>query len=279
VSHLEPADVVAMEPVPADAHLRYGGRPEQHVELRLPGGPGPHPVFVLLHGGCWQSRATVGYLGRLAREVARWGWATWTPEFRTVDHPDGRWPAILRDVADGVDHLRTAAAEHALELDRVVVGGHSSGGHLALWTAARPGLPADPGSGDAGPVPVRGVVGFAAICGVAAYHAMGEAARGCGDAVVRLLEGAPGERPDRLALVDPEARLPLGVPQLMLSGAADAIVPPAHVDAWTRTAREAGDAVEHHAIAGSAHFELVSPWTGPFAEVEAVLRPWLAELE
>ena len=55
------------------------------------------------------------------------------------------------------------AAREPLELDRLVVAGHSAGGHLALWSAARPGLPA--GAPGAGPrVVPRLTVSLAGVC-------------------------------------------------------------------------------------------------------------------
>ena len=33
--------------------IAYGSDPFQFGELRVPSGPGPHPMAVLIHGGCW----------------------------------------------------------------------------------------------------------------------------------------------------------------------------------------------------------------------------------
>ena len=51
-----PADLLQM-PVAGDAlRIAYGEAPLQFGELRLPTGRGPHPVAVIVHGGCWMSK-------------------------------------------------------------------------------------------------------------------------------------------------------------------------------------------------------------------------------
>jgi acetyl esterase/lipase len=69
------------------------------------------------------------------------GWAVWNLEYRRLGwRSRGGWPGTLEDVAAGIDELGRLDAP--LDLARVVAIGHSAGGHLALWAAARRGLPA-----------------------------------------------------------------------------------------------------------------------------------------
>lgn len=258
----------ALDPAPPDHRIAWGDHPEARGELFLPAGAGPHPVVVLVHGGCWLSIADAGYVSHLARALTGAGRAVWSLEFRRIDQDGGAWPGILEDVAAGADHLRRLARDHPLDLDGVVAMGHSSGGHLALWLAARGGLPADGPGGPRlrgeDPLAVAAVVGVAAIADLDEFH--GRRDRGCGaDIVPRLLGGEPADVGGRLDLTSPARRLPLGVPQLLITGVLDTTVPPEHGRAWAALARAAGDPVRLLEVAGAGHFEPVAPWTAPFA--------------
>lgn len=68
------------------------------------------------------------------------GFAVWNLEYRRIEGGGG-WPATFLDIGAGVDHLRDLAVAHNLDLNRVIVTGHSAGGHLATWVAARPNIP------------------------------------------------------------------------------------------------------------------------------------------
>ncbi|MEQ9570377.1 MAG: hypothetical protein RLN75_09325, partial [Longimicrobiales bacterium] len=188
----------------------------------------------------------------------------------------------LEDVAAAADHLRAVAADAGdLDLAREVAVGHTSGGHHALWLAGRTRLPADrPGGprlrGD-DPLPVAGVVGLAAIADLVDYDARGGG--GCGpDAVGRLLGASVADAGLRLALTSPAALLPLGVPQLLVTGALDRTVPPEHGAAWVTSAVAAGDPARLITPAGAGHFEMVAPWTDPYAAVWPRVRTFLETL-
>jgi pimeloyl-ACP methyl ester carboxylesterase len=83
-------------------------------------------------------------------------------------------------------------------------------------------------------------------------------------------------RETRLALTDPARLLPLGVPQLIVMGELDAIVPPEHGMWWRRRAEARGDVVELAVIPGAGHFELVAPWSPPWDSVESRVRSFLS---
>ena len=84
-----------------------------------------------------------------AETLRQQGFAVWSVSYRRVGHEGGGYPGTFKDVAQAADHLREQAKTQPLDLARITAsghsaGGHSAGGHLALWLAARPGLP--PGS-------------------------------------------------------------------------------------------------------------------------------------
>jgi len=270
-----------LDPDRTGTRIRWGAGPLAFGELRVPDLPGPHPVAVVVHGGCWRSIADLTYVSHLAEALTASGWATWSVEFRRIDDEGGEWPGTLRDVGQALDHLRELSDEHGLDLDRVVTVGHSSGGHLALWLASRPDLPmtvaATPLRGR-DPLPVHGVIAIAAIADLGDFDRRGD--HGCpASSVTDLLGGAPGERDERLSLADPASRLPLGVPQLVLTGALDRVVPPGHSRAYGEKARAAGDAVSILEVEGAGHFEVVAPWHSTWRTTGAEITRFLRRIE
>ena len=137
VDILSAADLADFANPPADARIPYGDDPLQFGDLRLPPGGGPHPVAVFVHGGCWLSEYDIAHSSAVTAALAQSGIATWSLEYRRVGDEGGAWPGTLQDVARGADHLRSIAARYRLDLDRVIAAGHSAGGQLALWLAAR----------------------------------------------------------------------------------------------------------------------------------------------
>jgi len=196
----------------------------------------------------------------LAGDLSRRGWATWNLEYRRVGARGG-WPATFEDVGAGIDALADLPARERLDLRRVVAIGHSAGGHLALWAAARPGLPADaPGAGPR--VAVTRAVSLAGVADLRAGAALGLG----GGAVERLMGGRPDEVSGRYALASPADRLPLGVPTVLVHGEVDDVVP---VD-LSRRFRDAAVAAGHRCelveLAGVGHGEPIDPASPAWAE-------------
>ena len=127
-----------------DATIAYGPDPLQVIDLWRPVGAGPHPVVLMVHGGCWQtSIADRRLMDWVAADLREHGIAAWNIDYRGVDRAGGGYPGTFRDVAAAADRLRSDAAAHGLDLTRRVALGHSAGGHLALWLAARHRIAAD----------------------------------------------------------------------------------------------------------------------------------------
>jgi acetyl esterase/lipase len=250
-----------------DHRLAYGPEDLNFGELRLPDGPGPFPVVMVIHGGCWLAEYDLGYMSALADRLTQVGYATWSIEYRRVGDSGGGWPGTFVDVAAAADALRGLAEEHPLNLDRAAVLGHSAGGHLALWLGARPKLdPTDPLRG-AEPLRFRGVVALAGITDLAAYSSR----RGCGSAVPGLLGGEPADHPERLTRTSPIAMPAPGIPEVLVYGGRDPIVP--NLQAERYAAHRQDTAVKLVEIPCAGHFELIDPGDESWTEVErAVLR-------
>ena len=252
---------------PADHREAYGTAPEQFGELRVPAGAGPHPVVVLIHGGCWRSEYGIAHTGALATAVSDEGFAVWAIEYRRVGSPGGGWPGTFLDVGAAVDHLRVLAARHPLDLSRVVVAGHSAGGHLALWCASRGLLPAGAAIAAPNPLVPRGVVSIGGITDLAAYASP----EGCGSAVVPLMGGSAGEVEERYAQASPVMLVPR-LPVQLIVGGADTVVPRAQADAFVAAA---GSVATLRVVDGAGHFDLIAPDGNAWAALRGALRALL----
>lgn len=199
--------------------VRYGDDPSQYGELRVPRGKGPFPVAALFHGGFWRMKYDRKTMWLIAWSLRRRGWATWNVEYRRVGGGTGGWPMTLEDAAAAMDLL--AEREEPLDLDNVVTIGHSAGGHMSLWAAARHRLPA--GAPGAYPrVKPRRAVCMAGCSDLRAIEAL---ARGGPSAVHELVGGRPSEVPERYAMASPAELVPLGVETLLVHGDQDQTVP------------------------------------------------------
>ena len=217
--------------------VRYGSHPSQVAELFRPATAGRPPVAVVIHGGFWRHRYNRHLMDDLCRELAGRGWAAWNLEYRRLGG-DGGWPATFDDVGSGVDAL---AEVDGLDLGRVVAIGHSAGGHLALWAAARP----------AALVRVTHAVSQAGVADLAEAARLGLS----GGAADELVDS----RRERFAEASPRELLPLGVPQLLVHGEEDSVVPVSIARGYAAAARALGDRVDLVTLPGVGHFEHLDP--------------------
>jgi acetyl esterase/lipase len=245
----------------------YGSHPSQRADLHLPSGPGPYPVSILIHGGSWHKRYGKIVMRGLAADLLRRGSAVWNIEYRRLGEGGG-WPATFADVAAAIDHL--ALLEARLDLDDVTVIGHSAGGHLALWAASRGSLPE--GAPGAGPVlQPRRAVGQAPVSDLAGAYRLWH-----GGAVQALMGGSPEQLPERYAIGDPIALLPVPVPVLLVHGSDDRTVSIKLSRHYLEVARASDSPVELHEVPGTAggHRAHIDPRGEAWAAVTAWLgRP------
>jgi acetyl esterase/lipase len=264
---LGPRDVDALPVSEPTAVLHYGTDPMQFGELRLPAGRGPFPVAVVIHGGCWtKGLATLQNTAPIASDLTKNGIATWNIEYRQVGDAGGGWPGTFLDWGAAVDHLRDLGKTYPLDLSRVVVIGHSAGGHAALCVAARHRLPADSEIRGANPLPIEGAVSIDGPGDLAGF--VGFDAEICGaSVVVPLMGGTPAELPERYRQGSPQALLPLGVPQFLISAA---VLTADKAREYQNLAQAKGDHVEI-LILDTGHFELIAPGQPAWARVKALI--------
>jgi 3-dehydroquinate dehydratase type II len=231
----------------------YGDDTDQVADLRVPVGSGPFPVAVIIHGGFWRDVWTRDIMDGIAVDLVGKGWATWNIEYRRVG-TGGGWPETVEDAAAAIDALAGRAAEYQLDLSNVVAVGHSAGGQLALWAAAREAFT----TGLPGAVPrvhLAAVVGLAPVADLTDGH---ERSIGNG-AVAAFLGRDPEDGPNRYRAASPAALLPLGVKQVIIHGEADDEVPVGMSESYAGAAADAGDHVVYRELADVGHYEVLEP--------------------
>jgi len=257
VAMAEPAtvkDYMTQPQATADVRVAYGPAPAQVADLFLPRGKGPHPVVILLHGGCFLAEYQgLPQTSGIAADLAKRGYAVWNVEYRKLGEDGAGYPGTFLDVADAVDRLRAEAPKHRLDTRRVVAVGHSAGAHLALWAASRAKLPKDGGLWRVDPLKIRAVVSLGGI-GDLKPHA-GVFAGACGPSISQV---AP---PRTYAETSPAELLPSGTAVTMIHGEFDHVMPFDTGEAYAAKVRAAGDKAEAIEIKGVGHFDPVIPTT------------------
>jgi acetyl esterase/lipase len=261
-------DILQLTPPTADYRVPYGSEPAQFGDLWLPAGDGPHPVVVLLHGGYWRARYGLEYFGHAAEALRAAGLAVWNVEYRRLGDPGGGWPGTFQDVGRAVDAVRDLPERFPLDVTKVVTLGHSAGGQLALWAAARHRLSGNSPLASPTPLPLAGAI---ALAGVNDLRRAWELR--LSDAVVNQLLGAsPAAVGERYSSASPFDLLPLGVPQVLIHGTDDVHVPPELSERHHQAALAAGDRCELTLLAGTDHFEVVDPRSEAWQHVLSAVR-------
>jgi acetyl esterase/lipase len=216
------------------AEESYGSDALQAGEWFIPEGDGPAPTVMLVHGGFWSPDFERSLQDAVADNLAGQGYLVWNIDYRSAG---ARWPATFLDVAAAYDHLQAGRYAHRVDPSRLALVGHSAGGQLVAWLAARRRLrPSAPGADSDSPPPTL----FVAQAGVLALtHALDQ--RRSAGPVRALLGGTPEEFPNRYRDADPIDSLPTGVRSVLFHSRRDKLVPFEQSRTYVTRATEAGD--------------------------------------
>lgn len=246
-------------PRPApDRTIAYGADPLQVVDLWLPKGVGPHPVVLMLHGGCWKTEiADRTIMNWIADDLRTRGIAVWNVDYRGVDRGGG-YPGTYQDVVAAANLLESSGEQYRLRTDRRVAIGHSAGGHLALWLA----------SAEAGTDVAISSGGLPDL-----EFSSNTVGHGCGTDGARAMAGTP----PRYSETSPIAMTPRPARQIQVNTSLDRIAPPSYAEAYRKVLAGKGVAVETVTVAGEGHVELIAPeskaWAATVKLIEDALRP------
>jgi len=200
------------------------------------------------------------------------GIATWNIEYRRIGNPGGGWPGTFQDVANAADFVRSLARENQLDLTRVIAIGHSAGGHLAMWLAARSRLAKNSNLYEKDPLRLSGVVDLDGPTDLKATISVQQPI--CGQPVITdLLGGSPDEQSLRYHDASPIELLPIRVPQEFFAGQMFA----GQAAPYEAAAKKAGDSIATTVLPKAGHFVFIDPqsevWPEVIASVRRLLRP------
>lgn len=245
-------DILERTAPPPARTTAYGPDPAQVYDVRLPVGQRRDTGVVVVHGGFWRERFDRTHAACQAQALADAGHPVAVIEYRRTGMPGGGWPGTGEDVAAALAALRADADLP----ERLVLVGHSAGGHLGVWAASQPW--------SAG---LAGVVSLAGVVDLAGAHA-----QRLGDgAVEAFMGGAPEDLPEAYAAADPARLLPRA-PIALVHGVDDDVVPVAVSRSYAdRMAAAGATGVTLREVEGCEHFGLIDPEHPAFAEVLAAV--------
>lgn len=234
-----------------DEVVAYGSDADQLADVRFGAGPAhdasARPLVLIVHGGFWRPQYDRAHTGPMAEAISAAGWTVASIEYRRVPgDPD----KTLQDVGNALAELPAKISRHN---GRVVLVGHSAGGHLVLWLSAARRTPQ--------------LISTLALAPAADLQLADEL--NLGDGATRLFLGAdPKMRRD----VDPR-RLPSPqIPTVIVHGDKDVVVRPAVADSYVA----AHPSVRLVRLIGVGHFAVIDPlstvWPAIIDELRGLSR-------
>ncbi|HVT31346.1 MAG TPA: alpha/beta hydrolase [Rhodanobacteraceae bacterium] len=243
----EDESVLMREAQPPDRVVAYGSHPDQVADVRFGDERSrDRPLVLIFHGGFWRPRYDRAHTGPMAAAIADAGWIVASVEYRRVPgDPD----ATLDDASAALALLPASIEGHD---GRVVLIGHSAGGHLVLWLASARATPE-----------LAGVLALAPAADLRLAHAMD-----LGDGAVLAFLGAdPAARSD----ADPRRLRSASIPVTIVQGDRDEIVPGAVAASYAHAHR-----ATQLTRVNAGHYGPIDPlspvWPAVLAELKELSR-------
>jgi alpha-L-fucosidase 2 len=252
--------------------LEYGqaGGERLLLDVSVPEGAGPFPVAILVHGGGWRRGDKGGsdkpgdgaditpWFGALTQ--AKYVW--FSINYRLA--PKHRWPACFEDLQTAVRWVKAHAGEYRGDPGRIVLFGHSAGGHLVTMLATQ----------SKEDTRVQAVAGFAPVTDHE-YKLVqnGGLGQGLQDLLGRPKEINP-ESLQALRAISPINRVRRGLPPiLLLHGEADKTVAIQQSVNFQKRVRAVGGTCDLITVKGAGHGLL--EWEKADPSYKMALLGWL----
>jgi acetyl esterase/lipase len=228
--------------------------PHRSGDLYLPKATGQRrPAAILIHGGTWKDGSRDDEKEN-ARYLAKHGYVAFTIDYRLVGQ-GGEFPHDIADVKDALAFLAEHAAEYAIDPNKIVLSGSSSGGHMAMLAAY------SPNSGDlhAESHPTSSVRAAAAVSLFGLSDLSGDYAHASDKAhVVHYLNGkTPHDSPSLYVTASPINYGRSAVPTIFAHGTDDHNVPISQSTTMASILRKNSIRAEIVPVEGAGH------WFGP----------------
>ncbi|QYF93651.1 alpha/beta hydrolase [Massilia sp. PAMC28688] len=268
-------DYLALTGPAPTATFAYGSAPSQYAQLFRPSGPGPFPVVVLVHGGCWTVQfGGITQMHNVAGALAARGIAVWNVEYRRVDEPGGGYPGTYQDMNAALDKLAAEAPAHQLDTTRILAMGHSAGGQLVQWLAGRSKIAPTSPLFHPNPLPVPAIISLGGLADL--RHEKELIKSSCGRDMVQLAGSPSAQRPDIYADTNAADLMPNGSQTVLITGELDTVSPPRVAYAYAARAQAAGDQARVVILPGASHYDEIaatSPsWKLILPVIEQALR-------
>lgn len=244
--------------------IHYGNKDKQKAFFRSASESEKQPIVVIIHGGCWVSAiADYQFMEPFASALTEAGFSTYNLEYRSLGDSGGGYPGTFEDIIQGINHLTELAKTYPIDLNKVIITGHSAGGHLALWSAFSGQLKFKP----------KGLISLAGIVDLISY--LDRDGKKCGSNVDELMGGLPEDLKERYIQFSPEFQADFSQQISIIHGKLDPIVPYSHIQSFENRGKLIGKNFNSIGIDEAGHFELVIPqgksWEIFLHEVQLIL--------
>jgi len=247
-------------------HIPYGNHCSQFGELRIPKKLKLSPVIVTIHGGFWQSKYDLYENDSICEDLTRRGFATWNIEYRRVGENGGGWPGTFNDVIAAVNYLRQLKKSYPIDLRNVIIIGHSAGGHLGLWLAARAKMVNGAKYFTELNVPIQKVISLAGVTDLKTMWKIHKE-QGIKNVVGDLMEGSPIDHVKRYTISSPMELLPMDTEQILIHGDLDKHVPVQLSRDYYMKLKKTGGNVSFIELKDVEHFKIIDPQSNAWESV------------